>query len=114
MKRRELFWMIAPCLLLIGAGTYFTQRPTPFVADAGLWRLSIAKIERKPLLPREVAAGFDTKCEITFAESGARPLERGKPLNIAYVTESLSVVRRSDGKKVPVPLKFEPSYTQSS
>ena len=56
MKRKELFLMIVPCLLLLGAGVYFTKHK-----PMNSFRIVVEKAELRPVTPREIAKGFDTK-----------------------------------------------------
>src|SRR4051794_13755166 len=61
MKRKELFWMIVPCLLLIGAGAYFSRRP------AKEFRIVIDEVKQVPVTPYDISQGWDTR--IVFKQS---------------------------------------------
>ena len=58
MKRRELFWMIVPCLLLAGAGIYFARRDAPRAPEK--FGVLLDEVKLVPATPRDVARGYDT------------------------------------------------------
>jgi hypothetical protein len=56
MKRKEMFWMLLPCLLILGLGWYFTRSRE---ATSKL-RVRIDEIKLVPATPRDVAQGYDS------------------------------------------------------
>jgi hypothetical protein len=72
MKRKELFWMIMPCLLLAGAGLYYTRRANePF-------RLVVDEAVLLPATPREVSEGWNAKVRVKYHLTGIFPFNQGK------------------------------------
>ncbi len=55
MKRKELFWMLVPCLLMLGAGVYFSRD------DIHPMRVAFDKVQLLPLTPRDIADGYDAR-----------------------------------------------------
>ncbi|HEY0076212.1 MAG TPA: hypothetical protein VGB77_19070 [Abditibacteriaceae bacterium] len=56
MKRKELSWMLLPCLLILGLGWYFTRSREA----ASKLRVRIDEIKLVPATPRDVARGYDS------------------------------------------------------
>ena len=82
MKRKELFLMLVPCLLLIVGGWYFSRR-NPSTHDnynSGPFRTVATKIEVLPASAREVSEGFDRKVEATVTNAGVPVLPLGAQL----------------------------------
>ncbi|HEY0076213.1 MAG TPA: hypothetical protein VGB77_19075 [Abditibacteriaceae bacterium] len=108
MKREELFWMLLPCLLLLAGAFYYAKRETHENAP---WQIFVAKAEPMPLLPREVAEGFDTKWQITLKERGKRPLlhqqMQQQATKLALFVNLVTIHRKSDNKKLDVSSAFE-------
>lgn len=57
MKHKEFFWMLAPCLLLIGAGAYFSRQASQGVS----FRVVFDEVKSLPVTPRDIADGYDTR-----------------------------------------------------
>lgn len=80
MKRKELFWMLVPCLALFGAGFYYSHRAN------GSLRLITDEAVIAATSPREVAEGWDTKVRVKYHLTGIFPLDTGS-LNRSFPIE---------------------------
>src|SRR5215216_1704565 len=99
MKRREIAWMLLPCLLLAGVGWYFTKRNA---RTTGEFRVVVDKTSIEPITPREAADDFDTKVVIQAHSEGAPQV----PTNHKYVGGSVAfkgmrLFSVRDGKEMP-------------
>jgi len=85
MKRRELFWMLVPCLVFAGAALWLrpreaareaadeTQRQADEARLREPFRLVAEKIERRPVSAKDAADGYDTKVVVTLGHKGVAP-----------------------------------------
>jgi hypothetical protein len=82
LKRKEFFWMLLPCLLILGAGFYFMRHP--FVPQEDLtsrpFRTIATSVQVLPATPREVSEGFDRKVEAIIGNEGQPILLPGAQL----------------------------------
>lgn len=70
MKRKELLWMLLPCLFLLGAGLYYTRRANePF-------GLVVQETVLLSATPREVSQGWDAKVRVKHRFSGLFPFDQ--------------------------------------
>ena len=58
MKRKELFLMFVPCLLLLGAGAYFSRHGAQ---NADTFSVTLDEVKVLPLTPYDIAKGHDAK-----------------------------------------------------
>ena len=72
MKRKELLWMLLPCLFLLGAGWYFSRHKMAPREDyeTGPFRTVATSVQVLPANPREVSEGFDRKVEVVLRNAG--------------------------------------------
>lgn len=71
MKRKELFWMLIPCLLLIGFAIYLSRREV----KPGKFAVTIETMQIVPATPRDVARGYDTVVLTKVKMTGPRSLD---------------------------------------
>ena len=97
MKRKELFWMIVPCLLLIGVGTYFSRRP------AKEFQIVIDEAKLMPATPLEVFKGYDTQLSVkTRLVDIPRGEESSPSLNYRQY-HNFKLTYSKNGKEIKVP-----------
>lgn len=115
MKRKELFWMIVPCLLLVGLGWFMhgkkqhsieTTRtvfwtPKPF-------RLVVEKVKIEPVTPLQAFQGYDTKIKVTLNHSGATPPWWGNMSNDAGTSQPAAQLVFDD-RRHQSPIKLTPN-----
>jgi hypothetical protein len=87
MKRKEFFWMLLPCLLLLGAGVYFTR------SDNEPFAVEVESAQQEPLTPLDVAEGWDTRVRVVTNIKGVPAKDRGQQktefsLDFAYHVET--------------------------
>lgn len=111
MKRKELIWMLVPCLIFAGVAAYFTWRdkesslPSIRTTGPSSWRL--VKTEHPPLTAQEVGAGYGDKLALYLVNEGAVPPYkagwdyRGPQTQIL----ALGLVTQKNGKEQPIKLK---------
>ncbi len=72
MKRKELFWMLVPCLLFAGVAFWMRAREARMPSD-GKFHLVIEKIETPPISAKDAADGYDTEVAVTLNFIGPKP-----------------------------------------
>ena len=88
MKRKDLFWMLVPCLLLLGAGAYLSWRANePF-------RLVVTEAVLLPATPREVSEGWNVKVRVKYHLTGIYPFDAGR-LNRSFHGDSQFVAAKT-------------------
>src|SRR5688572_20945488 len=75
MKRRELFWMLVPCLLLIVAGVWLRGREKDVKPKRTDFRVELEEVKLIPPTPREVALDYDTVVLAKARMQGPRALD---------------------------------------
>jgi hypothetical protein len=78
MKRRELFWMLIPCLLFAGMALWMGAREAKLPPDDGRIGLVIEKVETRPIHAKEAADGYDTEVAVILNYKGPKPSWWGK------------------------------------
>lgn len=97
MKRKELFWMLIPCLLF-GIVYFARQRINPPFTLRAVYEGK----QEVPLTPREVAEGYDTKVSLNLRSTG----EASSPFGTEFVGSSVetdSIQLLFGSPPVPVP-----------
>ncbi len=98
MKRKDLFWMLVPCLLLIGVGTYFSRRP------AKEFQIVIDEAKLMPATPLEVFKGYDMRLVVkTHLINLPRGEEPSPNLNYRQYSD-LEISYVKNGKETALPL----------
>lgn len=87
--------MLVPCLLLPGAGWYFSRRPDPF-------RLVITEVKVLPVTPLEVSKGYDTKVSFK-THIGGIPDAHKEPEFRSLHQVNLRLAYKKDGKTYRIP-----------
>ncbi|HEY0076209.1 MAG TPA: hypothetical protein VGB77_19055 [Abditibacteriaceae bacterium] len=99
MKRREVLWMLLPCLLLLGAG-WFLARPTKSPAPVAVvstepFRLQIKSIKKMPITPHDVEDGYDTKIRVLLGHKGKTPAQWGDYNFANFFSDSRVTIQRA-------------------
>lgn len=105
MKRKELFWMLIPCLIFIAVALYFSRReeqkqqslPQPTPVPTGPFALTIREIREVPVNADEVADGYDTKVRFLLGCTGKPPANWGKD-GFGTLFSDPRVLVKKDGK----------------
>lgn len=86
MKRKELFWMLIPCLLFAGAAWWLRPREAQWERQEQLrqaqlnkpLQLVVEKVERRAITPGQAQEGYDTQIIVTLNHKGKKPAWWGK------------------------------------
>jgi len=70
---RDLWWMLVPVLVLVGAGYAYRNRTGPRVVGPEPWRLTVEAVSLEELTPLEVSEGWDTKLVVSLGHRGQMP-----------------------------------------
>ena len=101
MKRKELFLMLIPCLILAGIGAYFTRKPAPvFPAKLNL----VVETKLVPVAPRDVARGFDTAVLIQTKLTGPKTIDFTDNTVFSFPLQEETSITDAQGKRLDVPV----------
>ncbi len=111
MKRKELFWMLVPCLLFASAGVYFTKKPAPVFPK----KLHL-EVETKlvPATPRDVARGFDTVVLIQTKLTGPKAIDFTQKSPVYVVKSEEESITDAQHRTIQVPLRGDFSTEDST
>lgn len=104
MKRKELFWMLVPCLILLVLAFVWRGRPGATLLINQPFAVVVEKVEKETLKPNEVADGWDTKLKITLRHQGLTPKWWGKPVEDSGSFEGVRFYYEDKGKQSAVKL----------
>jgi hypothetical protein len=99
MKRKELLWMIVPCLLLALFAIALRGRPGATLVLNEPFAVVVEKVEKETLEPGEVGDGWDTKLKITLNHKGPKPKWWGQPVYEAGSNYGARLFYDNDGKQ---------------
>lgn len=113
MKRRELLWMLLPCLLFAGVGLWMRAREAKLPPADGRLGLIIEKIETRPIKAKDAASGYDTEVVAILNYKGPKPDWWGKQSgNYGSSDHKMRLFYEMNGKKkrvkLPPDFKSEP------
>jgi hypothetical protein len=105
MKRRELLWMILPCIALtLIAIALRGRRGANLLHDNDDFALVVEKVERDTPTPEEVAKGYDSRLTIVLNHRGPKPGWWGKSLGYAGQYAGARLMFKDGGALHPVKL----------
>ena len=113
MKRRELFWMLIPCLIFAGVALWMRAHEAKLPPDDGRIGLVIEKVETRPIGAKDAADGYDTEVVAILNYKGPKPDWWGKQSgNYGGSGHNAHLWYESNGKKklakLPPAFKYEP------
>lgn len=112
MRRKELFWMLIPCLLFAGVALFFRQREAHMPPDDGRFHLVIEKIEMPPISAKDAADGYDTEVNVTLNYRGPKPDWWGQQ-DGAWGDEDSKARLFYEAQGKPKPVKMPPHFKEN-
>ncbi len=107
MKRKELFWMLLPCLLVVPLWIARQKRNPPFTLHA-----VYTGIQNLPVTATDVAEGFDTKIALNLRAVGEASPPYGTQYQFAIVnTEHCNVRLVYGSPPKELPYRFWQQYS---
>lgn len=102
MKRKELFWMLAPCAFLVLMALWLRGRPGATLLLNEPFSVLVEKVEKEALNAREVSDGWDTKLKITLTHKGPTPQWWGQPVDDSGFNDGVRLFYDHKGKQSAV------------
>ncbi len=109
MKRRELFWMLLPCLGLALFAIVLRNRPGATLIIGGApFQMVVESVRREPVTAYEVSQGYDSSLKIVIGHKSDEPLWWGQQSGGFGSSGGARVLFEHEGKLRPI--KLPPNF----